>query len=185
MHSNRDHPLGYCSPIVCVCVWNKQTSIIFYSHSPFCPLLNSLPPFMPSSFFPGTRSSHQLWWGFHRGLSWIAGELKEAGWLHQPSITFHLPHFSLLTSPTEYRLSGLHLAAPRWRVFCSPCTPVISPAPRPDSSLKDYIPKRDLNYTTCPHAPSTRLIILVLWDENLELLFSSYHSHHLKSAVSG
>lgn len=79
-------------------------------------------PFMPSSFsfllffffFSGARSSHQLWLGLHGGLRLIAGELKEAGWLHQPSITSLLPHFSIPTSPTEYRLSGLHLAAPRW-----------------------------------------------------------------------
>lgn len=143
----------------------------------------SLPLSMPSPlsrhhlFFSGARSSHQLWWGLHGGLGLIAGELKEAGWLHQPSITSHLPHFSLTTSPTEYRLSGLHLAAPRCRVFCSPCAP---PAPRPGSTLKDYILGRDLNYNACPHAPSTCLIILVLWDENLELLFSSYHSCHLQ-----
>lgn len=143
-------------------------------------LSNSLLPFHAIILFSGARSSHQLWWGLHGGLSLIDGELKEAGWLRQPSITSLLPHFSLPTSPTEYRLSGLHLAAPRWRVFCSPCAPVICPSPRPASSLKDYILGRDLNYIACPHAPSTRLIILVLWDENLELLFSSYHSRHLQ-----
>lgn len=112
--------------------------------------LNALPPFTPSSFFGGAKTSHQLWWGLHRGLGLIAGELKEAGWLHQPSITSHLPHFSLPTSPMEYRLSGLHLAAPRWRVFCSPCSPIICPAPCPGSTLKDYILGRDLNYYACP-----------------------------------
>lgn len=177
MHSNHWSALVTAPQF---CMWNKQTSIIFYSHSLFCLSFNSLPPFTPSSFFRGARSSHQLWWGLHRGLRLIAGELKEAGWLHQPSITSLLPHFSLPTSPAEYRLSGLHLAAPRWRVFCSPCAPVICPAPCPGSSLKDYILGRDLNYIACPHAPSTRLIILVLWDENLELLLSSYHSRHLQ-----
>lgn len=70
--------------------------------------------FSPFFFLSGARSSHQLWLGLHGGLRLIAGELKEAGWLHQPSITSLLPHFSIPTSPTEYRLSGLHLAAPRW-----------------------------------------------------------------------
>lgn len=153
---------------------------MFYSHSLFSRSLSHFPPFTPSSFFSEAMSSHQLWWGLHGGLSWRAGELKEAGCFHQPSIISHLPRFSLPTSPVEYRLSGLHPPAPKWRVFCFPCAPVICPALRPDSSLKDCILGRDCNYIACPHAHSTRLIILVLWDEILELLFSSYHSCHLQ-----
>lgn len=100
------------------------------------PTLFSIPvqPPSPLSYhhlFRGDQEQSPALMGLHRGLNWIAGELKKAGWLQQPSITSHLPHFSLLTSPMEYQLSGLHLAAPRWRVFCSPCTPVISPSPPP------------------------------------------------------
>lgn len=111
-------------------VRNKQTSIISCSRFLLCPFRNPLPSFMPSSSCMDREQSPALI-GLHRGLNWIARELKEAGWFRQPSITSHLPHFSLLTSPAEYRLSGLHLAVPRWRVFCSLCTPVTSTTTTP------------------------------------------------------
>lgn len=181
MHSNHWLSLATAPQF---CMWNKQTSIIFRSHSHFCLSFNFLPPFTPSSF-SGARSSHQLWWGLHGGLSLIAGELKEAGWLRQPSITSLLPHFSLPTSPTEYRLSGLHLAAPRWRVFCSPCAPVICPTPRPASSLKDYILGRDLNYTACPPCTQhpSHHISAPRWESGAVVLQLSLSP--LTSAVSG
>lgn len=100
------------------------------------------------------------------------------------STSLALPPFYLtFPCPPPQRNTGSQAfiwLLPDVRVFCSPHTPVICPAPRPGSSLKDYILGRDLNYIAWPHAPSTRLIILVLRDENLELLFSSYHSRHLQ-----
>lgn len=93
------------------------------------------------------------------------------------------PIYLTFPSPPPQRNTGSQAfisLLPDGECFVPPALPVICPAPRPGSTLKDYILGRDLNYNACPHAPSTRLIILVLWDENLELLFSSYHSHHLQ-----
>lgn len=109
-----------------VCEINKHP----LSSTPTLPsrLSLSIPsPLSRHHLLSGARSSHQLWWGLRGGLCWIAGELKEAGWLQQPSFTSLFPP----RLPNGIRLSGLHLAAPRWRVFCSPCAPVICPLPAP------------------------------------------------------
>ena len=163
-------------------VQNKQTAIIFRSHSLFCPSLNSLPPFMPSSFFfpRGQEQSPAL-----MGAPPRIELNSQGGWKSLAGFTIlALPPFTSLFPP--HLPNGIPALRPTSRcsqmesVLFPPRAPVICPAPRPGSSLKDYILGRDLNYIACPRAPSARLIILVLWDENLELLFSSYHSRHLQ-----
>lgn len=88
------------------------------------------------------------------------------------SLAFHPIYlfFSLPASPAEYLLSGLHLAAPRWRLFCSPHH-LSRFWPRLHTP-NDYIQGRDLIITPAPVHPAA----FSLWDEDLELWLSSYHS---------
>uniref|UniRef100_A0A8C5NGS9 Macro domain-containing protein n=1 Tax=Gouania willdenowi TaxID=441366 RepID=A0A8C5NGS9_GOUWI len=120
----------------------------------FCPCLYSHLTFLPSSFFEGHEQSPSL-----LGLDW--GAPQRIGMNREGGITSHLPHFSLLTSPVEYSSQAFISLLPDGECFVLQALPSSHTAPRPGSSLKDYILRRDLNYTACPHAPSARLIILV------------------------
>lgn len=132
MHSNHWSSLVTAPQF---CMQHKQTAIIFNSHSPFSlSLSRSVSPSIPSPLschhlFSGAKNSHQLWWGLHRGLSWIAWELRVSRWLHNPSITSHLPHFSLPTPQWNTSSQAFISLLPDGECFVPPALPSSVPLP--------------------------------------------------------
>lgn len=158
-------------------LWNKQTSIIYCSRS----LFNSLPPFMPSSFFGGQEQSVALM-GAPRRIefnSWGA----ERGWLAPPALHY-LPFTSLSLHGLPSGILALRPSSRRSQMEqCFVPSALLSSVPLPAQALRWKITfwGQTLIILLAPRAPSTRLIILALRDENLELLFSSYQSRRLQA----
>jgi len=167
------------------CGWNKQTSIIFYCHSLFCPSFNFRPPFMPSSFFGDQEQSPALMgaplrielnsWGAEKRLSGFTS-------LALPPIYLTFP-----SSPPQWN-TGSHAFIslfPDGDCFVLPALPSSLPPLHPGSSLKDYILRRDLNYAClppCTQHPSHHISVL-RWESGAVVLQLSVSP--FKSVVSG
>lgn len=127
--------------------------------------------FFPLLFsFRRARSSHRLWLGLHGGLRLIAGELKEAGGLHQPGITSLSPRSPTRTSPSGIAAVRAFISPlPDGDVFCSPW------AARHLSRYLDQAPRWKITFWAQtlitlrgPYTTSGRLVILAPRDANLD-----------------